>query len=328
MTVNAIHDEEDQMASALAELRSDNQDKADAQPVELKPESVEASNAQPATEIDAPQVAADSSHAEDAPSDELKKTRDELQRARSELGRVSSLNRLYNDARIKAENLERENAALKSKPAAVVAEQVQVATDAREKLKAVAEQVKDFPELAGLVDAITESLSSVETKAADIARQAAAQEVRPLEGLRNEAEQRRAQEHVAAYQAAMQVFQSTYPTATETVRSQDFHVWIRSAPKHVQEAYSKGDHPAEAMAVLDAYDAHQRRMGNPSIAKYQPAAHPAQAAEPNQPKDRLKAAAGLPSRASGAKGALPPADDYEGSLAFFRSQRLRRAAQA
>ena len=73
---------------------------------------------------------------------------------------------------------------------------------------------------------------------------------------------------------------------------------------------------------MDAYDAHLRRAGRAPIAHYpqQPAAQRASANAA-----RLQSAAGLPSRASGAKGGLPPEDDFEASLDFFRRQRLTRA---
>lgn len=73
---------------------------------------------------------------------------------------------------------------------------------------------------------------------------------------------------------------------------------------------------------MDAYDAHLRRAGRAPIARYpqQPAAQRASANAA-----RLQSAAGLPSRASGAKGGLPPEDDFEASLDFFRRQRLNRA---
>lgn len=322
----AVHDDEDQMAAALAELRSER--------TEPTPEPVAAAQVQDEQPVVIPQttetVAAQAAEPEQAqpttPVDELQKAQAELQKARSELGRVSALNRLYNETRQKAEQLERENAQLRS---ARPAEQPVVnASDAVSKLKAVAEQVKDFPELAGLVAAVSESLSSVETKAAEVAKQAAAQVVQPLEGLRTEAEQRRAQEQAAAYQAAMQTFQSTYPTAVEIVKSQEFNNWINTAPRHVQEAFRGGNTPDEAMAVLDAYDAHLRRVGQTSIAQY-PTKEQPKAVAPAQKQsnaDRLKAAAGLPSRASGAKGGLPAEDDFEGALNYFRSQRLRQQA--
>lgn len=147
-----------------------------------------------------------------------------------------------------------------------------------------------------------------------------------------ETEQRQQQERDAAYQAALTTFQGAYPTAVEVLKGQDFQAWIPRAPKQVQDAFRNGNTPEEALAVMDAFDAHLRRSGKPSIANYQtaspPAAAPAQAAQKSTTNAaRLQSAAGLPSRASGAKGGLPPEDDFEGSLEFFRRQRLR-AAQA
>jgi DNA repair exonuclease SbcCD ATPase subunit len=328
-TNTAVHDEEDQMAAALAEMRSERTEPTPepAQVVEVKdgPAVVAQATSTPSTDT-AQEAAPEQPAKADQPADELSKAQAELHKLRSEMGRVNALNRLYNEARSKAEQLERENAELKTaKPSAASAGSVD--SDTLTKLQAVADQVKDFPELAGLVAAVAESLTSVETKAAEVAKQAAAQAIQPLEGLRTEAEQRRAQEQAAAYQAAMQTFQSAYPTAVEAVKSQEFNAWIASAPKHVQDAFRNGSTPDEALAVMDAYDAHLRRVGQPSIAAYptQQQAKPVAAPRPNN-TERLKAAAGLPSRASGAKGGMPPEDDFEASLEFFRSQRLRRAA--
>lgn len=315
---------EDEMAKALAEIRAEREAQTNVDPVPVDAATVpEVAAANPEPTEASPQV----TEPKATPNElsELQKAQAELQKARSEIGRVNTLNRLYNEARAKAEQLERENAALRKPPEPASAE-VQSAAKAR--LAEVAAKVKDFPELSGIVAAIDETLAELDTKAAHVAKQAAAQVVQPLEGLRAEAEQRRAQEQAAAYQAAMQVFQSTYPTAVETVNSQDFNAWISSAPKHVQMAYRQGSTPDEAMAVLDAYDAHLRRTGKASIAQYQTQQTEA-AAAPKPTKDsRLQSAAGISSRPSGARGALPPQDDFDASLAFFRRERERKAANA
>ena len=315
---NQTLDQEDQMAAALAELRAE------------KPEP-ELTAAQPAADAVAPVPAADESpNATEAapavadPVAELSKAQAELQKARSEIGRVNALNRLYNETRQKAEALERENAQLKQ--SAPTAAQPATVDEATAELAAVAEKVKDFPELAGIVAAVTKALHSADTKAAKVAEQAAAQAIQPLEGLRTEAEQRRQQEQQAAYQAAMTTFQSSYPTAVDVVKSPEFNAWISAAPKPVQDAYRGGSTPEEALAVMDAYDAHLRRTGKQPIAQYHNNAPSAPAVnKPASNAQRLQSAAGLPARNSGAKGGLPPEDDFEASLRFFRNQSARAA---
>lgn len=312
-------DQEDQMAAALAELRAGKTEtETPAEPVvEAVAPFVPAANESP--EAPAAQAAVVN------PADELSKTQAELQKARSEIGRVNALNRLYNETRQQAEALMRENAELKQTRQAVA--QPETVDEATAELAAVAEKVKDFPELAGIVAAVTKALKNTDTKAAKVAEQAAAQVVQPLEGLRTEAEQRRQQEHQAAYQAAMGTFQSTYPTAVDVVKSQEFNAWIGAAPKPVQDAFKNGSTPDEALAVLDAYDAHLRRAGRQSIAQYPNRTQPqTEAAKPAvRNAQRLQSAAGLPSRASGAKGGLPPEDDFEASLKYFRAKSARAA---
>lgn len=315
---------EDQMAEALAEIRAE-RDAPATTPEPESPAPVAAKDglsAKPESTSTPPKATEPAKV--DSPGDELQKANAELHRMRSEMGRVNALNRLYNEARTKAEQLERENAELKTPKPAADAEQP---VDADALLADVAEKVKDFPELSGLVAAVSQALKNVDTKAASTAKQAAAQVVQPLEGLRTEAEQRRAQEYQAAYQAAMQSFQSTYPTAVDVVKSQEFNSWIGAAPKHVQEAFKGGSTPDEAMAVLDAYDAHLRRVGKASIAQYpnQTPTPPAPVAKSASNTQRLAAAAGLPSRSTGAVGGLPPADDFEASLKYFRRMREKAA---
>lgn len=326
-TANQTHDEEDQMAAALADLRADRNETAAEAP---------AATADGAATVAAPtaeqseQAAQQPTPTEPQPKsdpDEAAKTREELHRLRSEVGRVSALNRLYNEAKARAEALEQENAQMRSaqRPAETQAAQ----SDAMAKLAEVADKVKDFPELSGLVAAVSAALTSSETKAAEVAKQTAAQVVQPLEGLRAEAEQKRAIEQRAAYEAAVGDFQSAYPSAVDVIRSDDFKHWMRSAPTAIQLAFQRSNDPKDAMTVMDAYDAHLRRAGRPSVAVSKtPVEQPTlkAAPKPNPNAQRLQAAAGLPSRASGAKGGLPPEDDFEASLEFFRAKRLSRAA--
>lgn len=331
------------MAAALSELRQEKaatqEDKAPA-PAHAESAPVDQSAAAPSdaeqkpkdSQASATTAAAQKPAAEDD-AEALRKTREELHRVQSELGRVGALNRHLTETRNQLEQLRRENEQLKQSPrAGEVAESAEATAD---KLAELSERVKDFPELQGLVSAVAESLKKVEDTAAAAAKQAAAQVVQPLEGLRAEVEQRHQQERDAAYQAALTTFHETYPTAVDAIKSQDFQAWIPMAPKQVQDAFRNGSTPDEAMAVMDAFDAHLRRSGKPSIAQYQQTSQqPAAAATPvpapqksTSNAARLQSAAGLPSRASGAKGGLPPEDDFEGSLEFFRRQRLR-AAQA
>src|SRR5574343_2103435 len=93
----AVHDEEDQMAAALADLRSEK--------TEPTPEPVAVAQVKDEQPVDAPQsaepVAAKAAEPEqpkaDQPADELGKAQAELHKLRSEMGRVNALNRLYNE---------------------------------------------------------------------------------------------------------------------------------------------------------------------------------------------------------------------------------------
>ena len=254
-----------------------------------------------------------------------------MQQARSELGRVGQLNRLLNEARAERDRLTQENATLKK--AAPSAEQ-QLSDEAASKLAAIAEKAKGFPELEGLVGAVQRALQAVDAKATTVAKQAAARIEAPLQNLRAEQAQREQEARAAAYEAAMSTFQQTYPNAVEVVRSPEFNAWIAAQPQPIQAAFYRGEDPGEAIAVMDAYDAHLRRAGKAPIAVYPQQAAPNNAPPAQQQQQqaaaqrssanaaRLNAAAGLPSRASGNKGGLPPEDDFEASLDFFRRQRL------
>lgn len=258
------------------------------------------------------------------PAELLRRTQEELHKARSEMGRVGQLNRYLNQARAERDRLLQENAQLKgsSGKAAAPGTQGDSSAAASARLAELSQKVQQFPELQGLVGAVQQALQAVDAKAATVAEQTAARMVEPLHGLRAEHEQRAQEQRSAAYQAAMQTFEATYPNAVEVVRSADFSAWIGTQPQPIQAAFYQGQDPGEAIAVMDAYDAHLRRAGRAPIARYpqQPAA---QRASTNAA--RLQSAAGLPSRASGAKGGLPPEDDFETSLDFFRRQRLNRA---
>lgn len=255
------------------------------------------------------------------PAELLRRTQEELHKARSEMGRVGQLNRYLNQTRAERDRLLQENAQLKGSGKAAPGAAAD-GSAAAARLAELSQKVQQFPELHGLVGAVQQALQAVDAKAATVAEQTAARMVEPLHGLRAEQEQRAQEQRSAAYEAAMQTFQSTYPNAVEVVRSTDFSAWIHTQPQPIQAAFYQGQDPGEAIAVMDAYDAHLRRAGRAPIAHYpqQPAAQRASANAA-----RLQSAAGLPSRASGAKGGLPPEDDFEASLDFFRRQRLTRA---
>ena len=323
-TTHTIADDEDLMAAALTELRQERTDVQDAPATEPVPDVVEP--VATADTVAAPAVNPKDQPAADDPAETLRKTKEALHKAQSELGRVGALNRHLNETRARLDQVMRENASLKQ--AGQGSQAPANSGQAAAKLAELSARVKDFPELTDLVSAVAESLQEANAKAAAVATQAAAQVVQPLEGLRAEAEQRHRMEREAAYEAALSTFHSTYPTAVEAIKGPEFQAWIASAPKQVQDAFSNGGTPEEALAVMDAYDAHLRRSGRPSIATYRTTQQPATQAAPKATNNaaRLQSAAGLPSRASGAKGGLPPEDDFEGSLEHFRRQRLRAQA--
>jgi myosin heavy subunit len=309
-------DAEDLMAQELQSIRDARADDAPA------PESAAPVERQePVAEVDpAPQEPAQAaeSRPETDPAEQLKATQAELHKMRSEIGRVDALNRKYMQAA-------QEAAALRTQLAQAQQHQAQATeskSDAASKLDAVAEQVKDFPELAGIVAAVSDALKQADKKTEDVARRVAAQVVEPLEPLRREQTERAEVEQKAAFDAAMVTFNTTYPSAVEVVKSDEFRGWLSGQPQHIQHAFQKGQTPQEAMTVLDTYDMHLRRSGKPPIAHFEQTQSdmPAQRSTPNT--NRLQRAAGLPSRASGAQGGQPPADDFEASLAYFRNKRL------
>ncbi len=332
-----VQDDEDLMAAALAELRTDRADPPAAPapapaetPAPAPAPAVETNDAAaaPAASAEATAPAADAA-AKDDPQETLRKTQEELQKARSELGRVGQLNRHLADARTQLAQIARENEQLKKTVStSKTAELTAAATD---KLAALDAKAKEFPELAEIIGTIKDALVTVDEKAASIAKQTAAQAVEPLTQMRAEHNVRKQAEQADAYEKEMATFEATYPTAVQVLQTPGFKAWITTAPQHVQEAYRSDISPGEAMAVMDAYDAALRRAGKEPIAKYPTAATQTAAPAPAQQKNnanaaRLSAAAGLPSRNSGAKGGMPPEDDFEGSLDFFRRQRLAKAA--
>lgn len=332
-----VQDDEDLMAAALAELRTDRADPPAApapapaeSPAPAPAPAVEANDAAaaPAASTEAAAPAADAAAKPDDPAEMLRRTQEELQKVRSEVGRVGALNRALNDARAERDRLARENAGLKQGT-----KTTELSTAAADKLAALDAKAKEFPELADIIGSIKEALVSVDEKAVSIAKQTAAQAIEPLNQMRAEHNVRQQAEQAAAYEAELAAFQGTYPNAVDVLRGADFQAWLPSAPKQVQDAFRNGTTPSEAMTVMDAYDAALRRAGKEPIAKYPTAATQTAAPAPAQQKNnanaaRLSAAAGLPSRNSGAKGGMPPEDDFDASLEFFRRQRLNSQQRA
>lgn len=302
-------DAEDQMAQAFAELRaarSDEQVEVVAEvPDEPKQEATPVEDTQPVAET------------KPDPDEQLRLKKEELHKLQSEIGRVGALNAKYMQATQELAQL-RQQLAAKQEPE----KQAETNAETADALSKVAEQVKDFPELAGIVAAVSDALKQADRKAEKVAREAAAQLVEPFEPLRREQTSRMESERKAAFDAALTTFNTTYPTAAEVVNSDQFNSWLRNQPGHIQFAFAKGQTPQEAMSVLDAYDMHLRRTGLPTIAQInQPQQQTAPADKPAS-AERLRRAAGIPSRSTGANGGQPPADDFEASLAYFRNKRL------
>lgn len=319
-------DDEDQMSAALAELRSD---RSDEPVVEQTPEpktQLETVEEVPAQQPPEP-VAAEPQEAQQTdPHEQLKLAQAELHKARSEIGRVGALNQKYMQAAQEAAALREQLAQMQQHQAEPVSK-----SETMSKLEAVAEQVKDFPELAGIVAAVSDALKQADQKTEEVARRVAAQVVEPLEPLRREQTARTQNEQKAAFDAALATFNSTYPTAVQVVQSDDFKEWLETQPQSIQYTFAKGQTPGEAMTVLDTYDMHLRRSGKTPVAQFNQSQAPVAPVAPVRSPvntNRLQRAVGLPSRASGAQGGQPPADDFEGSLAYFRSRRLKAAQLA
>lgn len=325
--ITAPVSDEDQMAAALVELRESRSTGTEAagDPAgEAQAASDAAAGAAAATDKPAGDPAgkpAEAAAAEGQPEAKtpeqlLAEKQAELHRVTSEIGRVNALNRknMENAQRIAA--LERDLAEARKAPPATQA-------DALSELAALKERVGEFPELASLVDVVDKALKELEGKAKEAATAAAKEVTAPLEPLRQRDLDRQVQEQEAADSAASEAFAATYPTAVEVVKSDEFKAWLPKQSKAIQWAFFKGETPADAMPVMDAFDAHLRRSGKPPIAHTPTTTQQPAAQEHKQPaSDRLSRAAGIPSRTGGAKGSMPAQDDFEGSLEFFRNKRL------
>ena len=319
MSQENVLDDEDQMSAALAEMRTGRAE----EPIVATP--VQALEAESPSEEAAPEPAQAAAPVAADPNEQLKQVQAELHRARSEIGRVSALNHKYLQSTQEIAALREQLAKVQQAPAPAAE-----TAETLGRLAAVAEQVKDFPELAGIVAAVSDALKQSDKKTEEVARRVAAQVVEPLEPLRREQTDRLQNEQQAAFDAALATFNSTYPTAREVVASDDFKSWLNGQPSHVQYAFDKGQTPQEAMTVMDTYDMHLRRSGKPPVAQITNSQTPAPAAPARSAPDtgRLQRAAGISSRTSGAQGGQPPADDFDGALAYFRQKRLngQRAA--
>lgn len=321
MTQQQVLDDEDQMAQAFAELRTARSDTPDAV-VEVPAETPAPAVAAVETPTEQPADSAPTAEPAAQPTvdDQLKAAREELHRLQSDIGRVGALNRKYMQAA-------QEAAALREKLAQVQQQPVQQVdnSEAVAKLAQVADQVKDFPELAGIVSAVSDALKQADKKTEEVARRVAAQVVEPLEPLRREQLSRAEQEQKAAYDAALNTFNSTYPNAVDVIQSDDFKAWLPTQPAHIQDAFVRGKTPLDALSVMDTYDMHLRRTGRQPVAQIsqsQSDQQTAPTAKAAPDVSRLHRAAGMPSRPSGSQGSAPPADDFEASLAYFRNRRL------
>lgn len=323
------------MAQALAEIRSDRTEPAlpAAGSQDLTP-SATAAVSSPQPEDHRPQDQAPSEAATPAaskPAQTPEELQLQLQAMRSEIGRISALNRLHLEDQQEIRRL-REQVAQSS---AAREQQAAPSVEALQKLDQFREKLKDFPELNGLVEAVAEAVQQVDTRAEQRAAQAAQKAVAPFEPLRAEREVMAQREAQAAAQKDFQVLSSTYPGFKDVVQSPEFKEWVQlHAPTQVRDAFQNGQTPGEALVVLDSYDAFNRRKGGASIAAAKPAQEPAQAQHSaaatasvrgtSSKYERARLAAGVPGRSSGGGGAMPPQDDFESSLEFFRRQRLAR----
>jgi hypothetical protein len=319
-------DDEDAMGAALIELRADRASvEGELDPV---PTAAPAAPAPAATPAATPAADATAVPAVKDPDQLLAEKRQELHRVTSELGRVSALNAKAAQQAAQIADLQRQLATVTTSPKS--------AAEARDKFADLAEKVKEFPELKELVDVVSQAFKEVDGKAVAVAKAAAKEATAPLEPLRQQHITAKANEQEAANAADLRTFTETYPTANEVLGTADFKEWLPKQSQDIRRAFFQGQTPGEALPVLDAYDAYLRRSGKTSIAHTPQSQQPADQAAATgttagkPANDRLARAAGIPSRtaSNGAKGALPAADDFDGSLAFFREKRIaaQRAA--
>ena len=168
-----ILDDEHQMATALAEIRNERAE----EPIVAAP--VQALEAESPSEEAAPEPAPAAAPVASDPNEQLKLVQAELHKARSEIGRVSALNHKYLQSTQEIAALREQLAKVQQAPAPAAE-----TSETVDRLAAVAEQVKDFPELAGIVAAVSDALKQSDKKTEEVARRVAAQVVEPLEPLR------------------------------------------------------------------------------------------------------------------------------------------------
>lgn len=319
-----VVDDETAMGNALAELRdarsTDTVSPASTPDVIPQAATNTAVTAAALPDADKPNADAQAPATETkTPEQELTEKKAELHRVTSEIGRVNALNRKNQESTLEIVRL-REQLAVAQRPPETQAE-------ARTKLEELSEQVKDFPELLSIVTAVNERLKEVEGNALTTATKAAQEAMKPLEPLRLQHQDQQDQRIEAAHAADMTVFSESYPEAVQIIKTNDFRAWLPKQPQAIQFSFHKGETAAEALAVMDAYDAHLRRTGQPSIAHIPQSLQTPPAAEPSKTNNRLMRATGIPSRStSGNKSGMPAEDDFEGSLEFFRRQRLQQQA--
>lgn len=318
----AASSDEDQLAAALSDIREARSTGAtDTQQAAVVDSTAAAPAVQPAEEqhtqaADAPAPAA--TPGTKTLEQELAEKRAELQRVNSELGRVSALNRANQEKAQEIAQLREQIEALRKPP--------ETQAEARSRFAELAEKVADFPELHSIVEAVDKALSEVEGKVQASATQAAQEAMRPLEPLRQQHLEQQQRDTEAATAADMDVFKTTYPQAVEVIRSDDFKAWLPKQPPATQYSFRNGETPAEALAVMDAYDAHLRRSGKPSIAHTPTPQQPDARADKDKPANsRLTRAAGIETRATNGSKGIPSQDDFDGSLTFFRERRLQQA---
>ena len=329
--------DEDLMAQALDEIRSARAESPAQDTAVAASDAADTAASVQADSTDKPVVAdnktsevapAADKAAEDTPEQRLAKTQAELHRVSSELGRVNALNQ-------KAQRLAQENAQLQQQLQEAKTPP-QTAEEAKDRFADLAEQVKDFPELARILQVVGDAITEVEGKVESTARTAAQEVVEPLKPLADERQDRINQQAQAAEQAASEALLSVYPmdTVKAVVKTDDFKGWLSKQSSALQFAFHKGQSALDAKAVLDSYDTDLRRAGKPSIATTQTpgsassaGADSGRTGEPvKKDASRLERAAGFPSRSSSvaSRGALPAEDDFDGSLAYYRNQRLAK----
>lgn len=61
--------------------------------------------------------------------------------------------------------------------------------------------------------------------------------------------------------AAVRAFHTAHPNAVSIIRTQQFKNWIANQPPQIKNMFQNGQTAAEAMVVMDSYNAYLRRVG-------------------------------------------------------------------